>query len=51
MSTGRHALHLSDEKHAIFHAEAGREVRLDVPLVNVVHESHGMCSINTKGYG
>lgn len=40
MSTGRHALYLADEERAIFHAEAGRDVRLDVPLVNVVHESH-----------
>ena len=40
MSNGRHALHLSDEKLAIFHAESGSEVRLDVPLVNVIHESH-----------
>ena len=40
MSTGRHALHLTDEKLGIFNAEAGSEVRLDVPLVSVIHESH-----------
>jgi hypothetical protein len=40
MSNGRHALYLTDEKLAIFEAEAGSEVRLDVPLVNVIHESH-----------
>ncbi|HEY2252990.1 MAG TPA: AAA family ATPase [Planctomycetaceae bacterium] len=40
MITGRHELHLTDEKMAIFHAEAGNQVRLDVPLVGVVHESH-----------
>jgi len=40
MANGRHALHLTDEKLAIFEAEAGSQVRLDVPLVNVIHESH-----------
>ena len=39
MNTGRHALHLTDDQLAIFHAEAGQDVHVDVPLVSVVHES------------
>ncbi len=40
MITGRHELHLTDEEKAIFEAEAGNDVRLDVPLVGALHESH-----------
>src|SRR5436190_3827310 len=39
MSTGRHTLYLTDEKSAIFAAEAGSDVRFDVPMVGVVHET------------
>src|SRR5437868_11776096 len=32
----RHALYLEDEENSLFQAEAGRELRIDVPLVDVV---------------
>lgn len=40
MSSDRHALYLEDEEHSFFQAEAGREVRLDRPLVSVVRSAH-----------
>ena len=36
MGSSRHALHLDDEENSVFQAEAGRDVRTDVPLVDVV---------------
>ena len=39
MSSNRHALYLEDEENSFFQAEAGREVRTDVPLVEVVRNA------------
>ena len=42
MSSSRHALYLDDEENSFFQAEAGREVRIDVPLVDVVRGANDL---------
>ena len=43
MASGRHALRLTDDQHSFFQAEAGSDVRLDVPMAAVVRNAHDVC--------